>query len=114
MSATSAVASFEEASATTTSANRPLAAAGTSAERVGTRVRSDSLVAMIALSMEPWPLYTVATISCGVPRLPHEIGVAACNLCAAYLTPQLPQTELGSILFLLCSHQPAKVNSWLD
>ncbi len=53
MSATSAVASREPASATTTSAIRPAVAPGTSAASVGTSVRSDSWVAMMAVSMEP-------------------------------------------------------------
>lgn len=51
ISATSAVASREPASATTTSASRPEAAAGTSAESVGTRLRSEFRVEMIALSI---------------------------------------------------------------
>ena len=53
MSATSAVASVEPASATITSPSRPAVAPGTSAASVGTKARSDSWVAMIALSMEP-------------------------------------------------------------
>ena len=53
ISATSAVASREAASATTTSARRPAAAPGTSAAKVGTRARSDSWAAMMALNMEP-------------------------------------------------------------
>jgi hypothetical protein len=36
----------------TTSAKRPAAAAGTSAERVGTKLRSEFCVEMIALNME--------------------------------------------------------------
>ncbi len=52
-SATSAVASREPASATITSPSRPSVAPGTSAASVGTRVRSNSWVAMMTLSMEP-------------------------------------------------------------
>src|SRR5215468_6477872 len=73
ISATSAVASREFASAMTTSASSPVAAAGTSADRVGTSVRSDSWVEMIALSMELQPRLPVATISGGRVRPPHEI-----------------------------------------
>ena len=51
ISATSAVASLEPASATTTSRSRPVATAGTNADNVGTNMRSDSCVAMIALNM---------------------------------------------------------------
>ena len=57
MSATSAVASREPASATITSPSRPAVAPGTSAASVGTSARSDSWVAMIALSMEPEPVW---------------------------------------------------------
>src|SRR5438034_1001988 len=73
MSATSAVASHEPASATITSARRPVAAPGTSAANVRTRVRSDSWVAMIALSMELRPRDTVATVSCGLLGRSYEI-----------------------------------------
>ncbi len=51
-SATSLVASFDPASATMTSLTSPLTAPGTSADRVGTKRRSNSWVAMIAVSME--------------------------------------------------------------
>jgi len=51
ISATAAVSSLEPPSATTTSPSSPEVAPGTSAASVGTSVRSDSRVAMIALNI---------------------------------------------------------------
>ncbi|MGC2436372.1 MAG: hypothetical protein WA478_06695, partial [Pseudolabrys sp.] len=53
----------------------PVAAAGTSAAKVGTRERSDSWVEMIALNMELQPPVSVATISGGPGRPPYEMEV---------------------------------------
>src|SRR5262249_29553437 len=72
-SAISAVASRDAPSATTTAVRKPVAAAGTSEANVGTSNRSDSWVAMIAVSMEPRPLCTGGTISCGSAFFGHEI-----------------------------------------
>ena len=75
MSATSAVASREPASATITSPSRPAVAPGTSAASVGTSVRSDSWVAMMTLSMEPQGRWTgLHHIMWAFARTPHEIG----------------------------------------
>ncbi len=102
ISATSAVASREPASATITSPSRPAVAPGTSAASVGTRARSDSWVAMMALSMEPRPLNIgLHHIMWGLPNAPRDRALTAQIVgllkCSCYVHIRLLGYRHGSI-----------------